>query len=271
MNRFPVENIDKVAEAEKADSAIISETASEVEVANKATSDSNGNNIISTYATKSEISNFITSSELSSYATKDQLSSYTTTTVNNNNITKLSISGNTVTYTKANNTTDTITLPASSDVNVTQTASTTSEELPILGKGTTATSTVTGTVKFGSSVTLNPSSGAITSKLIKTNNSFETNVAVSGTSIDVSTGSVFTKTISAATTFTFTGAVSSKVTTFSLILTNGGSKTVTWPSSVKWANDEVPELTTSGVDVITFMTNNGGTTWYGTSSILNAK
>jgi hypothetical protein len=32
----------------------------------------------------------------------------------------------------------------------------------------------------------------------------------------------------------------------------------------------VPELTASGVDILTFITVNGGTTWYGTPSIINA-
>ena len=34
---------------------------------------------------------------------------------------------------------------------------------------------------------------------------------------------------------------------------------------------EAEKIHSSGVDVITFMTNDGGTTWYGVSSILNAK
>ena len=54
---------------------------------------------------------------------------------------------------------------------------------------------------------------------------------------------------------------------FNLILKNGGSKTVTWPSSVKWADSEVPDLTQSGIDVLTFLTPDGGTTWYGTVAI----
>ena len=55
-----------------------------------------------------------------------------------------------------------------------------------------------------------------------------------------------------------------------MILTNGGAYTITYPDSVKWANDEVPELTASGKDVLTFITIDGGTTWYGAPSIINA-
>lgn len=44
-----------------------------------------------------------------------------------------------------------------------------------------------------------------------------------------------------------------------------GSRTVTWPASVKWASGAAPTLTTTaaGVDIITLMTDNAGTTWYG--------
>ena len=92
----------------------------------------------------------------------------------------------------------------------------------------------------------------------------------SKTAIDLSYGNVFTKTISADTTFTITNVPSSKVATFILILTNGGSKVVTWPASVKWPGGEAPELTASGVDVLTFITPNGGTTWYGVPSSIGA-
>ena len=99
---------------------------------------------------------------------------------------------------------------------------------------------------------------------------FSNVIALTGTQIDVSLGSCFTKNITASTAFTITGCEAGKSGIFTLVLTNGGSKTVTWDSSIKWADDEVPELTASGVDVLTFITVDGGTTWYGTPSIINA-
>jgi len=48
-----------------------------------------------------------------------------------------------------------------------------------------------------------------------------------------------------------------------LILTNGGSQTVTWPASVDWAAATAPTLTSSGVDVLIFTTVDAGTIWYG--------
>ena len=99
---------------------------------------------------------------------------------------------------------------------------------------------------------------------------FGTSVALSESIIDVSLGSCFTKIITAATTFAFTGVPSNATARFSLVLTNGGSQTVTWPSSVKWSGGANPELAASGVDVFTFFTADGGTTWYGVHSVQGA-
>jgi hypothetical protein len=72
-----------------------------------------------------------------------------------------------------------------------------------------------------------------------------------------------------AITFTFTGVPVGKGACFTLIITNGGSATVTWHRGTKWANGNIPELT-NGVDIITFITMDGGNTWYGSPSIINA-
>jgi hypothetical protein len=46
---------------------------------------------------------------------------------------------------------------------------------------------------------------------------------------------------------------------------NTGSKTVAWPNSIKWPGASAPTLTTTGgkYDIITLMTNDGGTIWFG--------
>jgi hypothetical protein len=85
--------------------------------------------------------------------------------------------------------------------------------------------------------------------------------------INLANGNVFTKTISADTTFTITGVPTGKAATFSLVLTNGGAYAITWPASVKWPNGSVPTLATTGVDLLTFLTPDGGTTWYGLLSV----
>ena len=98
---------------------------------------------------------------------------------------------------------------------------------------------------------------------------FEKVVAMSNTSIDTSAGTYFSKTITANTTFTITGTPSSAAATISLILTNGGNYTVTWPSSFKWAEGTPPTLTSGGTDLLTFATIDGGTTWYCAHSLAN--
>lgn len=99
---------------------------------------------------------------------------------------------------------------------------------------------------------------------------YGTTVAMAAADVDLSAGDVFTVTISAATTLTFSNVPAGKAATFNLIITNGGAATVTWPTSVKWASGTAPTLTESGVDVLTFLTPDGGVTWYGTVAITAA-
>ena len=89
--------------------------------------------------------------------------------------------------------------------------------------------------------------------------------------LDIALGNVQTATVDTSTnTFTFSNpSISGKSCSFTLILTNGGSQTVNWPASVDWAGSTAPTLTTSGVDVLTFMTVDAGTTWYGFSAGLD--
>jgi len=95
----------------------------------------------------------------------------------------------------------------------------------------------------------------------------ETKVAMAGTDVDLALGNVQTKTISGAQTLTFSNPpASGSAGSFTLILTNGGSATVTWPTSVDWPVATAPTLTAAGIDILTFVTIDGGTTWYGVAS-----
>ena len=95
----------------------------------------------------------------------------------------------------------------------------------------------------------------------------ETKVAMAANAVDLALGNVQTKTISGAQTLTFSNPPASGLAgSFTLILTNGGSAAVTFPSSVDWPAATAPTLTTSGVDVLTFVTIDGGTIWYGIAS-----
>lgn len=89
--------------------------------------------------------------------------------------------------------------------------------------------------------------------------------------VDLTLGNVVTCTVSTSTnTFSFTNPSASGTScSFTLILTNGGSQTVSWPAAVKWASATAPTLTSAGTDIITFVTIDAGTTWYGFSAGIN--
>ena len=92
------------------------------------------------------------------------------------------------------------------------------------------------------------------------------------TTIDLENGNIHTATIGGALTFTFSNPIASgDATSFLLELTNGGSSTVTWPTSVDWAGGTAPTLTAAGVDILVFYTRDGGTTWHGVASSLDSK
>lgn len=95
-------------------------------------------------------------------------------------------------------------------------------------------------------------------------------VTVSANSVNCAAGNYYTKTISTAVTFTFDNPPSSRAYGFLIELTNGGSATVTWPTSVKWPGGTAPSLTASGVDLLGFVTDDGGTTWRAVASMLNS-
>ena len=95
----------------------------------------------------------------------------------------------------------------------------------------------------------------------------ESKVAMAANDVDLELGNVFTYTLSGAQTLTFSNPIASgNSSSFSLILTNGGSATLTFPSAVDWPAATAPTLTASGVDVLTFVTIDGGTIWYGIAS-----
>ena len=92
------------------------------------------------------------------------------------------------------------------------------------------------------------------------------------TTINLESGNFFTATLSQSCTFTFSNPIASgNFCGFSLTLTNGGAYTITWPASVDWQGGTTPTLTPSGLDMLAFVTYNGGTTWIGLVSGLDIK
>jgi len=92
------------------------------------------------------------------------------------------------------------------------------------------------------------------------------------TTIDYSLGQVVTATVTGTVTWTITNPpASGKAGSLTLILTNGGTATQTWPSGTKWSYNTAPVLIASGVDVLSFFTTDGGTTWLGVFGMNNSK
>ena len=108
----------------------------------------------------------------------------------------------------------------------------------------------------------------ISGKLDKSNDTLETYTektqATTGI-INLSLANVFTDTPSASRTYSITNAKSGVAHSFTLIITMGATvQTLTFPNSVKWQDEEIPDMSTANKTyVLTFVTVNGGTTWLG--------
>ena len=86
--------------------------------------------------------------------------------------------------------------------------------------------------------------------------------AVAALNIDCSTGTYFTKTIAATSSFTFSNAPTSRAYTFILKVTHT-SGSISWPATVYWPNAVTPDLLTSKVHMFMFTTDDAGTIWHG--------
>lgn len=95
----------------------------------------------------------------------------------------------------------------------------------------------------------------------------------SGTSytIDLTEGNVFDITLTDNCTFTFSNPSPNGIAcSFTLLLTQDstGSRTVTWPSAVKWPSGTAPTLTATAdnMDIYSFVTMDEGTNWFGATA-----
>ena len=93
--------------------------------------------------------------------------------------------------------------------------------------------------------------------------------SANATTCNMQDGTNFSHTLTENTTFTFSNpAASGKVSSFTLKIVQDASAsgyTVTWPAAVDWPAATAPTLTAdaNAVDYFVFITNDGGTTWYG--------
>ena len=91
--------------------------------------------------------------------------------------------------------------------------------------------------------------------------------AMGANAVDCSAGNYFTKTITGATTFTFTNVPTGVAYTFTMEVTLNGSNAITWPATVKWPADTPPTITDGKTQLFVFLTDDGGTRWRGSSVV----
>ena len=91
--------------------------------------------------------------------------------------------------------------------------------------------------------------------------------AMGANAVDCSAANYFTKTITGATTFTFTNVPTGVAYTFTMEVTLNGSNAITWPASVKWPADTAPSITDGKTQLFVFITDDGGTRWRGSSVV----
>ena len=93
-------------------------------------------------------------------------------------------------------------------------------------------------------------------------------ISAGALTLDLSSATLFSVSLNAAiTTFTFSNAPTSpKAASFTLqFIADGTARAVAWPASIKWVGGTVPTLTSTlnKIDTFTFLTHNGGVTWFG--------
>jgi hypothetical protein len=84
----------------------------------------------------------------------------------------------------------------------------------------------------------------------------------SSNTIDCSLGNYFTSTVNGNTTFSFTNVPASGVYGVTIEITHT-TGSISWPSSVKFPEDQAPLLTSGRTHLFMFVTDNGGVRWRG--------
>ncbi|MFZ9315656.1 MAG: hypothetical protein ACO24P_00265 [Candidatus Nanopelagicaceae bacterium] len=108
-------------------------------------------------------------------------------------------------------------------------------------------------------------------KFISSREQFSTLNSTATTTLDLATSNFFEVVLAAnITTFTWNNPPASGTAyAFTLKITQGASPyTVTWPAAVKWGVGVSPTISQNNgnVDLFTFVTHNGGTTWFGSKT-----
>jgi len=102
--------------------------------------------------------------------------------------------------------------------------------------------------------------------------------STSGTvNLDLTAANIFQHTSNGGnTTFTFSNPPASGTAQYFTVIfiqDGTGGRTLTWPATAKWTDGQTPVYTTTAnaVDVFTFITVNGGTTYLGSFAMADVK
>lgn len=134
-----------------------------------------------------------------------------------------------------------------------------------------ATSTTRGLIKLTGDLTGTADSPTVANMAKASYGGQETvstnSTATGAVTLNLTNGNVFSLTLTGNVTLTFSGATSGKACSFAVYAKQDstGSRTVTWPSGVKWAGGSAPTMSTSAnaLDIVVFESLDGGTNWYG--------
>ena len=98
-------------------------------------------------------------------------------------------------------------------------------------------------------------------------------IASSAASLDLSTAALFVITLNSNVSASFVNPPPSpRVGSFTVAMSaDGTARAVTWPTTVKWSGGTPPTITSTAgkVDIFSFLTNNGGSSYYGFTSDQN--
>jgi hypothetical protein len=96
-------------------------------------------------------------------------------------------------------------------------------------------------------------------------------VVSANATLDLANANFFSATANANLTFSFANASAANTLSGAVLaLTNGGAFTIGW-DNVAWSGGAAPTLTTAGLDILVFVSYDGGTNWNGMPASLDSQ